>query len=68
MTKIQDLFVYPIARDITTVIKMDDLRLREVKQELEEYVVTNVIEELLIDFLEAYADSRTGQTLSLIHI
>ena len=34
MTQIQDLFVYPIKRDITTVIKMDDLRHKEVKQEL----------------------------------
>ena len=61
MTKVQDLFVYPIARDITTVIKMDDLRLTEIRQELEEYVVTDVIEGLLVDFLEAYADTRTGQ-------
>jgi hypothetical protein len=62
MTKIQDLFVYPISRDITTVIKMDDLDLRDVKQELEEYVVTDAIEELLIQFLEQYAETRTGQT------
>ena len=62
MTKIEDLFVYPIARDITTVIKMDDLRPSEVKQELEEYVVTDAIEELLIGFLERYAETRTGHT------
>ena len=62
MTKIQDLFVYPIGRDITSVITMDDLRLQEVKQELEEYVVTDVLEELLIKFLEGYAETRTGQT------
>ncbi len=62
MTRVQDLFVYPIAREITTVIKMDDLRLQEVQQELEEYVVTDAIEELLIEFLEHYAETRTGQT------
>ena len=62
MTQVQDLFVYPIARDITTVIKMDDLELHEVKQELEEYVVTDAIEELLIQFLDKYAETRTGQT------
>jgi len=62
MTKIQDLFVYPIKRDITTVITMDDLRLKEVEQELGEYVVTDAIEELLIQFLERYVETRTGQT------
>ncbi len=62
MTKIEDLFVYPIKRDITTVITMDDLRLQEVEQELREYVVTDVIEELLIEFLERYVETRTGQT------
>jgi len=62
MTRIQDLFVYPIAREITSVIKMDDLRLQEIQQELEEYVVTDAIEELLIEFLERYAETRTGQT------
>ena len=62
MIKIEDLFVYPIKRDITTVITMDDLRLQEVKQELGEYVVTDVIEELLIEFLERYVETRTGQT------
>ncbi len=62
MTKIQDLFVHPIKRDITTVVKMDDLRLREIKQELGEYVVTDAIEGLLVDFLERYAETRTGQT------
>jgi len=62
MTRIEELFVYPIQRDITTVITMDDLRLQEVEQELEEYVVTDVIEELLVEFLERYAETRTGQT------
>ncbi len=62
MTKIQDLFVHPIKRDITTVIKMDDLRHKEVKQELEEYVVTDAIEDMLVEFLERYVETRTGQT------
>jgi hypothetical protein len=62
MTKIEDLFVYPIRRDITSVITMDDLRLQQVRQELEEYVVTDAIEELLVEFLERYAETRTGQT------
>jgi len=62
MTEIQDLFVYPIKRDITTVIKMDDLRLKEIKQELEEYVVTDAIEDMLVEFLERYVETRTGQT------
>jgi hypothetical protein len=62
MTKIQDLFVHPIKRDITTVVKMDDLRLREIKQELGEYVVTDAIEDLLVDFLERYVETRTGQS------
>jgi hypothetical protein len=62
MTRIEELFVHPIKRDITTVITMDDLRLREIKQELEEYVVTDVIEELLVEFLERYVETRTGQT------
>lgn len=62
MTQIQDLFVYPISRTITTVIKMNDLRLREIQQELEEYIVTESIESLLIEFLERYVETRTGQT------
>jgi hypothetical protein len=62
MTQIQDLFVYPIQRDITTVIKMDDLRAQEIEQELSEYVVTDTVETLLIEFLERYAETRTGQT------
>ncbi len=62
MTQIQDLFVYPIQREITTVIKMDDLRAQEIEQELSEYVVTDALEELLIEFLERYAETRTGQT------
>ncbi|MBN1814108.1 MAG: BREX system P-loop protein BrxC [Anaerolineae bacterium] len=62
MSKIEDLFVHPIRRDITTVITMDDLRLKEVEQELGEYVVTDTIAELLIEFLERYAETRTGQT------
>jgi len=62
MTQIEEIFVHPIKRDITTVITMDDLRLREVRQELEEYVVTDGIEELMIEFLERYAETRVGQT------
>jgi len=62
MTQIQDLFVYLIQREITTVIKMDDLRAQEIEQELSEYVVTDTLEELLIEFLERYAETRMGQT------
>lgn len=62
MSKIGDLFTYPIQRDITTVIKMDDLRPQEIQQELEEYVVTDEIEDHLITFLERYAETRTEET------
>ncbi len=62
MTKIKELFVHPIDREITTVIKMDDLRVTEIEQELSEYVVTDAVEELLIQFLERYAETRTAKT------
>lgn len=61
MTHINDLFFYSIARPITQVIKVDDLRQEEVAQELSEYVVTPQIEEHIIRFLERFVATRKGQ-------
>jgi hypothetical protein len=61
MATIGELFFYQIARPITQVIKVDDLRDEEIAQELTEYVVTPQIEEHLIHFLERFVATRKGQ-------
>lgn len=60
--KIGEVFAYPIDREITSVIKVDDLSLREVAQEIEEYVVTESIEESLLEFLDSYNSTRFQPT------
>nr|HID14559.1 hypothetical protein [Anaerolineae bacterium] len=59
---LQDLFVYPIARYIPPVAKVDDVAEATMETELREYVVTAPIERALADFLEVYAESRTTPT------
>jgi hypothetical protein len=60
--KLKDLFVYPIERYIPPVAKVGDITEATMATELNEYVVTTPIERALTDFLEVYAESRTGPT------
>ncbi len=60
--KIGQLFLADIERDINPVIKVADLSQAELRSELEDYVVTDVIEKYLLDFLEHYTDTRMKET------
>jgi hypothetical protein len=60
--KIGQLFLADIERDINPVIKVDDLSQAELRNELEDYVVTEVIEKYLLDCLEHYTDARQKET------
>jgi hypothetical protein len=60
--QVRQLFLADIGRDINPVIKVADYTEDELKNELEDYVVTDVIEKYLMDFLEHYTDTRQKQT------
>ena len=49
--KIKDMFVKPINRDIQGVIKVGQDDEENIKQELEEYVVTKELQKHFRDFL-----------------
>ena len=51
---LQDIFVKPVDRKIEGVIKADDDQ--GLRNEVEEYVLTNEIEKRLEQFLDAYND------------
>ena len=55
--EIKDIFVRPIDRSLEGVIKADALDDATVKQELDEYVVTDELKKHFAKFFHAYADS-----------
>jgi hypothetical protein len=60
--KVAQLFLADIGRDINPVIKVADYAEAELESELEDYVVTDVIEKDLLDFLDHYTETRQKQT------
>ena len=60
--KIGQLFLADIERDINPVIKVADLSQAELRSELEDYVVTEIIEKYLLDCLEHYTGARQKGT------
>lgn len=60
--KIKDIFAKPIDRSIKGVITIGDEQDANVKQELEEYVVTHELQKHFQDFFEAYVASINHDT------
>ena len=60
--EIKDMFVKPIDRDLQGVIKVGDVENENIRQELEEYVVTNELQKHFADFFAAYKKGILGTT------
>lgn len=60
--KIAEIFKADIGRDINPVIKVADRSEEQLREELDDYVVTEVIERYLVDFLNHYAETRLKET------
>ncbi len=60
--KIGEIFKSDISRDINPVIKVADRSEELLREELDSYVVTEVIERYLEDFLNHYAETRLKET------
>lgn len=60
--KIQQIFAKPIDRDIKGVIKVGQDDKINIRQELEEYVVTRELQKHFADFFASYKKSITGRT------
>ena len=60
--KIGEMFAKRIERDLKGVIKVGQDDNQNVKQELEEYVVTRELQKHFRDFFEAYKQGITGNT------
>lgn len=63
--KIQEIFAKPIDRNIKGVITIGDEQDSNVKQELEEYVVTRELQDHFHDFFEAYVSSINHETTKM---
>lgn len=59
---IETLFKKPIDRNIEGVVKADNVDIDAIRQEVEEYVVTNELNARLDDFFRVYASSITKPT------
>ncbi|MSS15025.1 BREX system P-loop protein BrxC [Lachnospiraceae bacterium Oil+RF-744-WCA-WT-11] len=60
--EVKDMFVKPIDRDLQGVIKVGDVENENIRQELEEYVVTNELQKYFADFFAAYKKGILGTT------
>ncbi|MGN0838929.1 MAG: BREX system P-loop protein BrxC [Pyramidobacter sp.] len=60
--EIKDMFVKSIDRDLQGVIKVGDVENENVRQELEEYVVTRELQKHFADFFAAYKKGILGTT------
>ncbi|EJO5349026.1 BREX system P-loop protein BrxC [Clostridium botulinum] len=60
--KLKDMFYKKIDRDIKGVIKVGQDDDENIKQELEEYVVTNELKGHIAEFFEAYKEGIVGNT------
>ncbi|MBU4539698.1 MAG: BREX system P-loop protein BrxC, partial [Firmicutes bacterium] len=59
---IKDMFAKPIDRDIKGVIKVGQADDENIKQELEEYVVTAELQKHFADFFTSYRKGLSGHT------
>ena len=59
---IKDMFAKPIDRDVKGVIKVGQADDENIKQELEEYVVTRELQKHFADFLSGYKKGINGRT------
>ena len=59
---IKDMFAKPIDRDIKGVIKVGQADDENIKQELEEYVVTRELQKHFTDFFASYKKGINGHT------
>ena len=60
--QIREMFAKPIDRDLQGVIIVGQDETANVKQELEEYVVTRELQKHFADFFAAYKTGITGNT------
>lgn len=59
--EIKDMFAKPIDRDLQGVIKVGDIENENIRQELEEYVVTKELQKHFADFLLPTRKESTGR-------
>ena len=62
MMKLKEMFAKPIDRDIKGVIKVGQDESENIKQELEEYVVTRELQKHFAEFFSSYKRGITGTT------
>ena len=60
--EIKNMFAKPIDRDLQGVIKVGDIENENIRQELEEYVVTKELQKHFADFFAAYKKGINGTT------
>lgn len=59
---VRDLFLRPVEREITTVVKVSDFDEGRIAEELDEYVITAEVEAGLLPLLEALAEMSAGSS------